>query len=162
MSGTFETGASSIDLSGSPWNVTGTISVYVRSSGGEIALFKDAACTEALSPPNLAVPYDQPTGLYFYIAASSTSGTLFCDGLAGQPQPVVWGGGAHDCPATVTYGKILESRLAFSMKDLAHHANDVSHSFDLMIELPGGRHATFTSFVKEDPTIIEKGEEPSG
>lgn len=161
MSGTFETGSSSIDLSGSPWNVKDVIRVYVRNLDGDVGLFKDAACDEPFIPPRLEVPYDRSTGLYFYIAAGSTAGTLFCDGLDGRPLPVSWLQ-TDLCPSTVTYGKILASRKAFSMQDLADHASDVTYPFDLMIQLPDGRHIRVAPMVKVDPTIVEKGQEPSG
>jgi hypothetical protein len=160
MSGSFETGASSIDLSGSPWNVTTTINVWIQFLDGTVSLFRDAACTESFSPPWLVVEPNQSTGLYFFIAPSSVTGTLVCDGLSGQPEPVSWIGGTHECPSTVTYGKILASRLAFSMSDLEHHANDVSYRFDIWLQLPDGRHVSVRPFIDEDPTIIEKGEEP--
>lgn len=158
----FQTGSSSIDLSGSPWNVTHTISLYVyRDSSGNIVLYRDSTRSQVFSPAELEVSRNVSTGLYFYILDSTD--LTFCDGLSGLPLPIVW---LHQevCPSTVTYGKIRADRRAFSIKDLCQGQNTVRHSFDLMVQLGSQPPFSVLSFgggtAAIDPTIVEKGEEP--
>lgn len=163
MPGTFETGCSSIELDGSPWNVTTAIHLYViRNSSGQFELYQNAACTVAYSPANLECDYNESTGLYFYIGQPSASDLKFTDGLSGRPLPISWPA-QEACPSTVTYGKIKSDRLAFSIRDLAAHTNDVNYTFDLVVELPSGDPQGVSFHLADafvDPTIIEKGEEP--
>ena len=160
----FQTGSSSIDLSGPPWNVTHTVELYVkRDSAGNVFFYRNAHGSLNFWPVELEVPHGVSTGLYFYILDSGVDMT-FCDGAAGLPLPIVWL--ENDvCPTTVTYGKIRADRLAFSIKDLCQGQNTVSHSFDIMVQV--GNLPPFRIFSASgkltgaiDPTIVEVGEEP--
>lgn len=166
MTQQFETGCASIDLSGPPWGVTTVVSLWVRrNSNGTFDLFRDADCLSRYNPADLPVWADVRTGLYFYIAASSTPGTTFCDGLNDRPNPVLWPGSATDLPpATVTYGKIQADRKAFSMMDYCQVGDSARHAFDLEIEFENAFYSVLTNLTVEsvDPTIVQKGEEPPG
>jgi hypothetical protein len=169
MPGTFQTGCASIDLDGPPFNVTRTVKTYVlRNQDGSFGLFCNEACTKSLMPPDLPVYRGQATGLYFYIPdVAANDGVTFCDGTGAdnEPTPVFWRDAADDlCPATVTYGKILADRTAFSMMDYCTSDEDTRHPFDLQVLLPNGHRTTILgghdAVTEIDPTIVEKGEEP--
>lgn len=171
MPGSFQTGSASIDLSGSPWNVTATVKLFVLlRADGSFGLYRDEGCTDAFEPAEMPVWENVSTGLYFYIGAGSPAGTLFCDGQDGRPQPVVWLA-SEACPPTVTYGKIRADRLAFSMSDLAPTPHAARLPFDLEVETPNGVYTSVLAHLRRreepgvtpvDPTIVEKGEEPPG
>lgn len=162
MTQQFETGCSSIDLSGPPFGVTAVDALWVRRNpNGTFDLFRDEACLNRFQPADLPVFLDVKTGLYFFIAPSSTAGTMFCDGQDGRPDPVTWPA-ADQPPPTITYGKILADRLAFSMMDWWRAGTAQRYRFDLMVEFEGTWYSILSNLTVEavDPTIVEKGEEP--
>lgn len=163
----FQTGSASIDLSGSPWFVTTVVKLYVRrETDGSFGLYKDEACTQPYGEPaEMTVAPNQSTGLYFYIADASAADYKFLDGT-GNDLPVKWLS-SDTCPPSVTYGRILASGLAFSMKDFWQTGTPSRYVFDLEVEDGSGHKTTILSNVDRalhpvDPTIVQKGEEPPG
>ena len=158
MTSQFFTKASDINLSGPPWLVQPVLSVYVLNNGGNLALYKDDACTVAFNPPILEIPKQTSTGLYFHIASGSDDQTEFSDGVNGNPPPISWDSGSY--PSSVTQGKFQSDKKAFSLKDYWDHSNNQDYGFNLNIKLPDGSHRTVSLVDSIDPTIVERGEEP--
>ncbi len=68
-------------------------------------------------------------------------------------------------PPTVTYGKILADRSAFSMMDYCPAWELAArYPFDLEVEYESAFYSVLTHLTVEsvDPTIVQKGEEPPG
>jgi len=156
----FQTDAKNITLEQAPWNVEQHISIYVKHEAGKLSIYYNAQC---LGAPETLLPLEvfrgQPTGLYFFIAASSDEGTKFPDPDNGQ-LPIAWESDSG-CPVTVQYGKVRSDYRAFSMADAyIHHSKD-SYGFDIVVDPGGGLPLVTTArFGEIDPTIVEKGEDP--
>ena len=138
-----------------------TLEVYVRNLGGQLKLFWDDGCTRPVTRAELNVPKEKLTGLYFHISSHSDTDTCFPDGTGGDPCPVTWRHNGSK-PSTVTYQKIKADKSAFSMSDLWSHSIYESHEFDINVKLPSGDPGSVAIVEGVDPTIVERGEEPSG
>ena len=153
--------APDIDLSGPPWNVTKYQSVYVLYADKSLKLYTDDDCQQEhlFNPADFYVKKKVPTGLYFFIASGSETGTEFPDPIS--KSPVTWKDDEPQ-PATVTLGKYRQDGKAFSLKDYWDHPNEVKHEFTINVREPGGG-LTSTSIIEGvNPTIVERGEEPPG
>ena len=156
MSGTFQTGASSIDLSGPPWNTTAVIRIYVQNTSGQFSVYTDPQGMMLLDPPEISSARKTSTGIYVFMTNGSDSGTKFTDGLESRPLPVTWMKGSP--PASITYGKVRSDRLAFSMKNEWDHDDTQRYEFDIHLELPDGTISRLN--LGADPVILEAGELP--
>ena len=154
MTGPFETGSSSIDLSGPPWNVVEVKTLYILHQGASTTMYTDPEHTELFEPPEFIVPRGVATGIYAYIAADSDPGTKFSDGLSGRKNTLYWTAG--NPPPSVTYGKVKADRTAFSFKVDWDHEDSEAHEFNITVITPDGRSVKLLV----DPTIVEEPEIP--
>ncbi|MEM9558517.1 MAG: hypothetical protein AAGC60_29965 [Acidobacteriota bacterium] len=155
MSSTFQH-AASISLAGPPWNVTETLTVYIRYKSNSVDLFKDADCTDPIDPAELYTPENKPTGIYFYISAKSEAGTSFS---VTDPPPITWTN-PTSLPSTVSYGLIRTDEMAISIENLWNHTGEVTLEFDLnLIVADRSMPISIARLLGFDPAIIEKPED---
>lgn len=154
MTGPFETGSSSINLDGPPWNVVEVQNLYILHQGASTTLYSDPNHQVPFDPPEFRITARTSTGLYVYIDADSDPGTKFSDGLEGRKNTLIWSEGQP--PPSVTYGKIKSDRTAFSLKVDWDHPDLQTHTFEITVLGPGGISVKFLV----DPTIVEEPEIP--
>lgn len=171
MSQSFQTGCSDISLTGTPWNTTEHRDLWVEYAKNEadehvFTFFTDSQCQNQCAPPEVEPPNDTPTALNFHLVDPDDVGIYF-----DTPTPITWNGGS--IPPTITYGKILESKMAFSMKDEFDlpGGTTVNLGFDLRVYVPGSGVVSVNDHIASvssvggeapvetvDPTIVEKGD----
>jgi len=172
MSQSFQTGCSDIDLTGSPWNTTVNQDLYVEYKNQAFSFFQDAQCTTACDPPELHPPNQTSVALRFHLLDPDNTGAYFYSST-----PITWVDMTQP-PQSITYGKILSSKMAFSMKDHYDLGQGLTLQlrFDLKVYVPGSgvihvnEHiASSSSSVggeapveKVDPTIVEKSHSGGG